>query len=89
MRDRSFNCNTVKEAIKDKKETKTVGPNKVAPIHLHNMSPIALRYFTDIINLSVNTATILTSGKLARLPKYINREDLTLNLKASHLIFPP
>ena len=39
---RLFNCNTVKEAVRDTK--KSPGPSRIAPVHLHHLSPIAPRY---------------------------------------------
>ena len=44
-------CNIVKEAIRNIKKSKVLGPDRIAPIHLHHLGPIALRYLTDTINL--------------------------------------
>ena len=50
-----FKCNTVKEAIREKR-SKALGPDRIAPIHLHHLGSIALRYLTDTKNLSVDSA---------------------------------
>ena len=61
-----FNCNTVKEAIRDTKKRKALGRDKIAPIHQEHLGPIALRYLTDTINLSANNAKIPNIWKVGR-----------------------
>ena len=63
---RMFKCNTVKEAIRDKKKNKALGPDRIAPIHFHHLGPMVLRYSTDTINLSVNSAKIPNIWKVGR-----------------------
>ena len=45
---RMFKCNAVKEAIRDTRKSKALGPDRTAL--LHHINPIALSYLTDIIN---------------------------------------
>ena len=61
-----FKCNTVKEAIRDTKKSKAPDPDRIATIHLQHLGPIALRYVTDTIKLSVNSAKILNIWKVGR-----------------------
>ena len=53
---RMFKCNTVKEAVRATKKSKALVSDRIAPIHLYHLGPIALRYLTDTITLSVNSA---------------------------------
>ena len=46
-----FNCNTVKEVIRDTKKCKALGPDRVVPIQLLHLGPTALRYLTHTIKL--------------------------------------
>ena len=60
MEGRMFNCNTVKEAVRDGK-SKALRPDRIASIHLQHLGPIALRYLTDTIKRSAN-CTLLKPG---------------------------
>ena len=61
-----FKCNTVKEAIRDTKKSKALGPDRKAPIYLHHLGPIAQRYLANTIKLSVNSAKIPNIWKVGR-----------------------
>ena len=63
---RMLKCNTVKEAIQDTKKRKALGPDRIAPIHSNHLGPIALKYLTDAINFSVNSAKIPKFWKRGR-----------------------
>ena len=39
-------------------KSKVLAPDRIAPIHLHHLGPIELRYLTDTINLSAKSAEI-------------------------------
>ena len=39
-------------------KSKALAPDRIAPIHLHHLGPIELRYLTDTINLSAKSAEI-------------------------------
>ena len=65
----------MKEAMRYTKETKVLGPDRIAPIHLYHLGPIALRYLTGVINLSVHSAKSRTSGKLVGSYLYTSRKD--------------
>ena len=47
-------------------DIKTLGPYRIAPIQIHHLGPIALRYLTDTIILSVNSAKIPNIWKVGR-----------------------
>ena len=53
---RLFICNTEKEAISDTKKSNALRSDRLAPIHLHPIGPIALRYLADTIYFSVDSA---------------------------------
>ena len=63
---RMFTCNTVKEAKRNTKKNKAHGPDRVAPIHLHHLARVALRYLTNTLNFSVNSAKIPNIWKIGR-----------------------
>ena len=56
----------VDNAIRDSKKSKALGPDKIAPIHLHHIGPIALTYLTELINRSVRSANIPNIWKIGR-----------------------
>ena len=61
-----FMCNTVKEAVRDTKKTKELGSDRIAAIILNHLGPTALRYLTDTMNFSVNSAKIPKIWKAGR-----------------------
>ena len=48
----------VKFAIKTSKKSKILGPDNIAPIHLHHLGPLGLNYVTKVLNLS-NSSRII------------------------------
>ena len=62
-----FQCNTVKEAMRETKKRKAMCTDRIAPIHLHHLGPAALRRLTETINLSVDIAKIKKIGKIDRI----------------------
>ena len=55
------------EAIKTTKKSKALGPDKLAPIHLHYLGPKGIAYLTHTINLSYKTSNIPHKWKLAKI----------------------
>ena len=66
MEYREFTEKMVDNAIRDSKKSKALGPDKIAPIHLHHIGPIALTYLTELINRSVRSANIPNIWKIGR-----------------------
>ena len=64
MEYREFTEKMVDNAIRDSKKSKALGPDKIAPIHLHHIGPIALTYLTELINRSVRSANIPNIWKI-------------------------
>ena len=85
---RIFKCNTVKESIRDTKESKALQPDRIAPIQLHNLVPIALRYLIDTINLSGNRAKFLSIWKVCRVIP-LQKTEKPMNIKASDQLNSP
>ena len=66
MEYREFTEKMVDNAIRDSKKSKALGPDKIAPIHLHHIGPIALTYLTELLNKSLRSSTIPNIWKIRR-----------------------
>ena len=81
----------VTEAIKANKKSKALGPDRIAPIHMHCISPVAISFFTKLINLSLNSSVIPALWKVGRvipLPKPCKDPEQAKNYRPIALISP-
>ena len=56
----------VTEAIKSTKKSKALGPDRIAPIHLHKIDPVSVSFFTKLINFSRNSSMVPAPWKVGR-----------------------
>ena len=53
-----FTQDNIIKALKQSKSSTATGPDGLSMLHLKNLGPSGIQYFTDICNLSVNHAEI-------------------------------
>ena len=56
----------VQEAIKQSKKSKGLGPDQIAPIHLHYLWPKGVFFLTHLINLSLGKCVIAQNWKVGK-----------------------
>ena len=68
------------EAIKTKKKSKALGPDKLVPIHLHHLGPTGVAYLAHTISWSYKTSIIPHRWKVGKIiPLLKPRKDAELS----------
>ena len=60
------------DAIKNPNKSKALGPDQIAPLHLHYPGTHGISYLTKLINMSFNFSEILQNWKVGKTIPLLN-----------------